>query len=319
METENQSELKSVKSTVYDRIQCEKICPRSRGYFLSQECFIWALWIVSIFIGALAVAVTLFVLTYRQYALYEATHENFFTFMVDVLPFLWIAVFALMAFVAVYNIRHTKRGYRYPLWQIFGSSMVLSLAGGTTLQLFGLGYSVDHMLGTQMRMYLSQEKMEQRLWQSPSDGRLLGRLTHHTMAPTTTDATGDSWQVDVSDLTLREQELLAREETVRLIGKVSNDEVRQFHSCGAFPLVINKNMTREDLHAAREAFVMKVQSYKEQAEKVTRDAEKMAMGSVPEDEPESPCGAIAVVERMEESKKSDSKDEDDGSRERENE
>ena len=312
METQiPQEQQKTLRSSVYDRIDCEKICPHSRLFFLTQEYFIWAVWISSILIGALAVAVSLFVLKYRQYAFYEATHENFFTFVIEALPYLWIIIFGLMAFVAVYNIRHTKKGYRYPLWQILGSSMVLSLAGGAALQTFGFGYSVDHLLGQQMRMYGSQEKLEEKLWQNPNEGRLIGHMLHQAMVPTSTvvftDEAGGVWQVDVSELSIDERDLLEAEETVRLIGQISEKDIKLFHSCGAFPWTADKPMSRADMHAAREAFVMKVESYKERAEKIAKPKEE---AEELKEESENLCGTIAPVRRMQKKSITDSNGDD---------
>lgn len=312
MDEQTTAEVKSVKSSVYDRIQCEKICPRSRWYFLTHEYLMWGLFVLSVLIGALAVSVTLFVVTQHQYALYEATHENYVTFLVDVLPYLWIGVFTVMALLAVYNLRHTKRGYRYPLSAIMGSSMVLSLAGGSALQLFGFGYTVDHMLGTQMRMYVSQEKMEERLWQNPAEGRLLGRIEVPEATSSVvlfTDADGEKWHIDISELTPHERVLLHHEEPVRIIGKILDEEMKEFHSCGAFPWMLNPSMSREELHAAREAFLMRLEGYKEQAEKVAKDVEQMAFGTSTPDEAETPCGQIAPVQRVDRERRDRMKDE----------
>lgn len=306
MEEQKTEECGSVRSKVYDRIQCEKICPRSRWYFLTHEYVMWGLWALSVVVGAFAVSVTLFVITQHKYALYEATHDNYLTFFIDVLPSLWIALFSFMALLAVYNLRHTKRGYRYRMWQIMGSSMVLSLAGGSALQLFGFGYTVDHMLGTQMRLYISQEKMEERLWQNPQEGRLIGRVEVPVATTSTvsfTDASGERWEIDVSELSPQERMLLEREEPIRMIGQVSDEETRRFHSCGAFPWVMHPGMSREELVAAREAFVMKIESYKAQAEQAEKEFERIAFGTSSEIAQASPCGQIAPVRRMERERK----------------
>jgi hypothetical protein len=227
--------------------------------------------------------------------------------VVEALPYLWILVFGFMALGAAYNIRHTKHGYRYSLWHILLSSVAFSLAGGFALQLFGLGYTVDHFLGQQMRAYMSQEKMEQRLWQNPTDGRLLGHLTHHTLATSSSiiflDTIGDSWQVDVSELTQRERALVEGKGTVRLIGQISDEKVRRFHSCGAFSWVVDESMSREDMRLAREEFLLRVGGYKEQAEKVLyRDEEAL---EIEEGREESPCGEIAPVHRIRKAKEFD--------------
>jgi chaperonin cofactor prefoldin len=248
-------------------------------------------------VGALAVAVTLFVITHQQYALYEATHENFHTFAVEVLPLLWIFVFGLMVFVGVYNLHHTKRGYRLPLWQIFGSSVALSLAGGAALQLFGLGYTTDHLLGQQMDMYNSQEKIEEKMWQDPDDGRLLGHFGGPLPAPSTlrlfTDVSGEEWQVNISELDERERNIIDEDESVRLIGQIDDEERRVFYGCGVFLWTHDKEMTREDLYAAREAFKMKIANYQERSEKIAQRMERES--DEDEEEKETPCGEIEPV------------------------
>jgi hypothetical protein len=296
---ENTPQKESCKKGVMSRIECGEVCPRSKRFFQTRECAVWFLWAVSVVIGALAVAVTFFVFTHRQYALYEATHENFFTFMVEVLPLLWIVVFGVMVLVAVYNMRHTKRGYKYPLWQIFSSSMVLSLAGGAALHLFGLGYSTDHMLGQKMDMYNSQEKIEQKMWQNPKEGRLLGHFEGPLPPPSTLvvfkDVAGVQWQVNVNELSDSEKGFMERQENVRLLGNVTDDNLKVFYSCGAFPWTFDKPMNREDMRAAREAFSMKVESFREGTEHMALKAE----GREDEDEyNESPCGELEPVRRM---------------------
>ena len=285
------------------RIECGEVCPRSKTFFKTRECAVWVLWVISIVVGALAVAVAFFVLNHRQYALYDATHDNFFTFMADVLPLLWIMVFGLMVFVGVYELRHTKRGYKYPLWQIFGSSMVLSLAGGAALHLFGLGYSTDHILGQQMSMYNSQEKIEEKMWQAPDEGRLLGRFGRPLPAPSAlvrfTDVAGNEWGVNVDELSLQERELLEHDEMVRLIGQITDGEEGVFYSCGVFPWMLDKPMSREDLRAAREMFQMKIEGYKERSEHMMYRLEGEEGNEDDEnDEAETPCGEIEPVRRL---------------------
>jgi len=296
MENSELDKCQSVKASVFGRIQEEHLCPRPRLFFFTCECAMWCLWAAATAMGALAVAISLFAVSHHQYALYEATHENFFTFLVDVLPFLWFAVFGLMLLVGGYNLRHTKRGYRYPLWQIIGSSVLLSFAGGSALQMFGFGNVIDHELGEQMSMYASQEKIEQRLWQAPADGRLLGRQTNQTVEPTTivfTDISGNGWRVDVTDLSGPELDLLGKAELVRMLGLAENEEARIFHSCGVFPWTFDAHMTRDELYEARELFLSRVKGYREQAE---HHMMEMATATAAETK-DGPCANMPVVRR----------------------
>src|SRR6056297_1803607 len=133
MNEKNPHDMNNLKNALFEKIETDNVRPHSRMFFKGRECVIWLLWLISVLVGALAVAISVFVVTHRQYALYEATHDNFLTFMVEVLPYVWIIVFGAMALFAVYNLRHTKRGYRYPVSYILASSVVLSFAIGSAL------------------------------------------------------------------------------------------------------------------------------------------------------------------------------------------
>jgi hypothetical protein len=298
MEHEQTTINRSLKDCVMGRIESEAILPRPKLFYTTRELFVWSLWTLSIVIGAFAVAVVSFVLTHHEYALYEATHENFATFMFEALPYLWLVTFAAMAAVAVYNIKHTKHGYRYPLWQIFGSSVVLSLAGGSVLHLFGFGYTIDHMLGRQLPMYMSEEKRDTEMWENPNEGRLIGSVTKPLAPPETllsfTDSKGNDWKLDVNELSESERTLLTDQKKVRLVGVISDDKARVFYSCGVFPWLLDRAASRGDFEAVRKSFEMKMHSFEEKAESLISSSSAADEQSGEE----SPCDQIEPVHRM---------------------
>jgi hypothetical protein len=300
MNTHEKKPQKPLKDALFERIEQDKVCPHSRLFFHSRECFVWFFWFLSVVVGALAFAVTFFVLLHQQYALYEATHSNFLTFIVDALPYLWIFVFALMVYVAVYNLRHTKRGYRYPLWMIMASSVVLSFAGGSAFHLFGLGHSVDYVLGQHTKLYTSQDKYEQKIWQNPADGRLLGIQVHSTLAPTTTiifeDYAGVRWTMDISELPEADIAMIATKQKVKLLGKAVREDLRLFHACGTFPWVSQRDMTVEVMNAQRQMFVERVYEHARKAdEQRLHLATTFASTTLPK---QSVCATIPLVRRV---------------------
>lgn len=262
METNETQKEELFKDALFARIEREKVCPRSKYVFWGKECSFWVLWLLAVLVGALAFAVTMLVMLHGQYALYEATHENFFTFMVDVLPYVWIFILGLVTIGAVYNMRHTKHGYRYPVWMLVASSVVLSFAGGSALHYFGVGYRLDEIMGQHLAMYMSQEKIERGMWQVPEKGRLVGRLVYATLSPTSTiifeDTEGQRWRIETADLTPADRELLASKKTVRLLGMVENGKAYVFHACGAFPWMMKSDTTVADMSKERENFVQQI-------------------------------------------------------------
>jgi hypothetical protein len=63
METNDQKKP-SLKACVLGRITEEQVCPRSRLFFHSRECFVWFFWFISVLVGSLAVAVAEYVVFY---------------------------------------------------------------------------------------------------------------------------------------------------------------------------------------------------------------------------------------------------------------
>lgn len=238
---------KPLKDTLLARIESEGVSPHSKLFYLGRECFVWILWIFSAIVGALAIAVSLYVYSHGQYAIYEATHMNAFAYLVEALPYMWVLLFVLMLVVGLYNLKHTKKGYKYPLWALLVSSLVLSMLLGSALQMFGIGYTVDDILGKNVSMYMSQDKMTEKMWQNPDEGRLIGKQVLSTVSPTSTvvfeDIDGKRWQVTVSDLPPNEIALVASGKGVRVIGQTANTEVSIFHACGAFSSMGDKEVT----------------------------------------------------------------------------
>jgi hypothetical protein len=304
---DNNSTNNKLKHALFERIEQEHVCPRSRMFFRGRECFIWLLWLITVIVGALAVAVSAFVVTHHQYAVYQATHENLFTFVVAVLPYVWLVVFGVMSFLAVYNLRHTKRGYRYSIVTVLASSIVVSFAAGSALHLFGLGYVVDSYLGNQMGMYMSQDKVEMKLWQQPDEGRLVGMQVLQTVSSSSLiifqDISGKRWQMDVTELFAVDKQLLSQKDKVRILGKVLNPETNLFHACGVFTWTYDRNMTRKDLSASKKSFMQRMQDQQMQSYEQLEALESETYDAASADNTPSMriCAEIAMMKRISES------------------
>jgi len=255
-----------LKTKILSRIESKALYPRSRLSFKSWEFLVWCLWLFTVLVGALAVAVSCFVLIQHTYSIYEVTHRSFLAFFMETLPLLWFLVFLAMVIFAVYNLRHTKNGYRYPLWLIFGSSMILSLAGGALLHLAGTGFILDKQIGLLTSYYESQEKREQKIWQQPAQGRLLGRLQtldseDGGLTVTFTDYDSVIWLTDISELDNEEILLLGSGLKVRLLGEVINIAPPHFHACAALPWLHETVATRLELNNSRQLIISKQNRY----------------------------------------------------------
>lgn len=300
----------SLKHNVLRRIEREGVCPRSRWQFVAKECLVWSAWLFAVLVAAVAVAISLFVILHRQYAVYEATHDSFLAFMLEVLPYLWFVVFAVCALLAVYHLRHTRRGYRYPLWGVVGVGMAASLAGGMIFHYVGMSYVLDTSLGHYVSGYWSQEKMEQRFWQHPEEGRILGTYQHELpegYVILVRDAAGVEWPTDVSELFEADLVLLKTGKQVRLLGyALLEDGVLRFHACSVFPWMYDRMMTQKELYDSRELAILHLHQHRDRVisrleNSVATAEEGLAVASLPKAEESSThCSTIAAVKRLRE-------------------
>ena len=256
METERQSQ-NQLKDSVLNRLASDDICPTSKNWFISYDILVWTLWFVATLVGALAVSVSLFAFSYHQYAFYELTHENLFTFLEDVLPIAWFFVLVVMILLSVYYFRHTKRGYRYASWQVLGSSLTLSLVGGLILYLIGFGFNFDKWLGEAVSGYESQQKMEYRLWQDPNSGRLMGMFVGNDVNfpynAIFIDVDDVEWRMDISDLHQEEVLELESGRVVRMFGQTVSDNPAYFHTCGVIPQIYGSDYDQYEINEYKDA------------------------------------------------------------------
>ena len=283
---------------VLERIDKEVIIPTPRWQFSLSEWAIWVLWAGTVFFGAVALAVTAYVTMSATYALYEATHENFVTFLVESMPYVWLLLFLLLTYLAVFEVKKTKRGYRYNTFFILGSSLAGTLFGAIFFHSLGMGYLVDKTLGQQLSMYMSMEKMEQKMWQMPQAGRLIGQVESPQSRGegdviNFKDGEGILWRLSDNELNERERTLLLSGALVRMLGTTTSEF--SFHACGVFPLMQERAMGRSDMMHEREEFTAMMQSHRRMTDQndsefVGHMAPEVPLGSL--------CAHLEMMKRM---------------------
>ena len=257
------------KTSVLDRIEREQVSPTPKMWFTCRRCLVWVLWVVTILLGAISVAVVESVVMMRRYDIYEATHDSFGEFLLTVTPLLWFVVFVAMVFLAYQNLRQTKKGYKYPFSHIVLSSIGFSVVGGLLLHAFGVGMFVDRVLGEQMSMYMSQSKIELKLWQSPHEGRLVGVLlaTTSTTSADFRDVAGVVRQLDLSELRQPDLVRLFSNEKIRVLGLPSM-ATTTFYACGVFPWMFDTDMPPAMISKERKEFVERMYAFKDEQERL---------------------------------------------------
>lgn len=291
--------------TVLKRIESECIEPTPRWKFLCSEYLMWCLWLLSVVVGAAAVAVIIYVSLHAGYSFYEATHGTFWAYAVEAAPVLWLTVFALMAGLAYLNFRHTKCGYRYPVWQIFLSSVLASVVAGFVLHLWGAGHVVESMVDRTMPVYPTFEEQEREWWQQPEYGMLVGLrstqvLPEQSMAEFA-DVSQTRWRLNMTELSAAERELLTSGQLVRVIGIRATTSDDLFYGCGVFPWTHGNGAKLAQMREEREAFLEKMSTLKKELARLrkTAGAGRAATGtSASSSPPVGKCPNMPLVKEM---------------------
>jgi hypothetical protein len=172
--TKAEQHERDIASSVLARIDKEAIAPTPRWHFLLHDGVVWSLGGVAVVLGALSVAAIIFTGRYSDWEYYEATHENLTTFAFEVMPYTWIFALALFGGVAYLSIRHTKRGYRYPLPMLLLGAVGASTVLGAGLYGVGAGPLVDEELGRAIPLHRSLKETKIGFWNQPERGVIAG-------------------------------------------------------------------------------------------------------------------------------------------------
>ncbi len=253
----------NVKDVILTKINSQSITPTPKWQFMCLACVMWVVWGTSVVLGAIAVAVLLFVTEHSMFALFEATHESYAAFVFDVLPYLWIGIFVLMAALAYIHYRKTSRGYRQSMIAVLGTSMGASMLLGAVLHIAGTGAYLDRMM-SDMPMYESLEETERELWQQPTEGRLVGSQVAGSDVMQFQDIAGVVWDVDITEMQTADMELFKTGRQIRLLGLTASTQ-RVFYACGAFPWLFDTSITVGGLATERQAFVERMYAHKDNA------------------------------------------------------
>jgi len=177
MNEKKQNLLPSVD--VFDRdliakIKEEKISPKPRWHFLLKNYVVWTIGGLALLIGAASVSVLTYLLKNNDWGVRQAVHKSWGEFLLLTLPYFWLLFLGLFILIIYYNVKHTKRGYRYPIWSIIVASILASVVLGEGLFLAGLGEKIDSVLGRHAPFYAEFMNPQLDFWSNPEEGRLVG-------------------------------------------------------------------------------------------------------------------------------------------------
>lgn len=164
----------TIEKEVLERIQKESMAPKNRWHFVLKEWVLWTAVVLSVVLGGLTFATALTVIELSDWKLLLGS--NMIGGALFALPYFWLALFAVSMLLAQYNIRHTKRGYRFTLWMVAAWMLSGSLVTGSLLYYVGGGEFVDQRLEDRFGVYGDWLAPKHAMWSHEEKGLLSGRV-----------------------------------------------------------------------------------------------------------------------------------------------
>ncbi len=163
-------------SEILDTIKEKKIKPKSKLTFLLKDYVVWAFGFLSLIFGSIAVSLIIYLVKNNDWDVYTELSGSLLEFVLLTMPYFWIVFLLVFILVINYNIKHTKKGYKFSLPVILSSSMFASILLGTLFFNLGLGQALDDVLGEKVSFYDTIINPRMRIWNNPESGRLVGMI-----------------------------------------------------------------------------------------------------------------------------------------------
>ncbi|PIQ67214.1 hypothetical protein CO173_04490 [Candidatus Uhrbacteria bacterium CG_4_9_14_3_um_filter_41_35] len=236
------NDFPSFADKILERLETEKVTPNAKWKYSGKNVLFWLIWVFSVQIGAIAFASSLFTLFNAGWQYYSATHDSFFRFFIESMPYMWLLVLCIFLYIGLENIRHTTKGYRYSIPFILFCSVIGSLIFGVFLYVFGLGQLFDEVIGNRVPFHDTVVEHQEAIWLHPENGLLAGAFNEFNSELEPASAynfvalDGKNWQIDTSDLRAQDFENIAEFSRVRIIGVAEADGgTKLFHACFVMP------------------------------------------------------------------------------------
>jgi hypothetical protein len=207
-----------------DKIASQEVPQKSRKEFVLRNIFFWSLFVLSILIGGISFSVILFAFGQTEFDLIAHITHSKIEFFLGLLPFFWIVTSVVLFLVSIFGIRHTKTGYRYSSYLIFGSSILLSIILGTSIYYTGGAERIERIFAENVPLYKGLEEKRIALWSMPEEGFLSGVIIEKGDVIKIEDWDGKLWDIDISDAIVRGRVSLEVDEKIKIIGQIIGDD-----------------------------------------------------------------------------------------------
>lgn len=217
---------REVCNNVLEQIKKGTVKQKSKWEFTVRRLALALGFLLTIICGALATATTIFLVRANDWEFREDLGIGFISFFVKSLPFFWLLMFVLFITAAYFELKQTKKGYKYELTSIVAVVIIVSTSLGFILHLAGAGKKLDQIALDSLPPYEKLVKGPQfEIWLSPEQGFLAGKIieVNDRQSVILIDYAEQEWQVILP--TVQRPRVLQTGIIIKAVGQVTSDRV----------------------------------------------------------------------------------------------
>jgi heme/copper-type cytochrome/quinol oxidase subunit 2 len=217
-------------------IEKRKVVPIPRWHFILRRSVFWVLALISVITGAISMATAIYVFFDNDYVTDQVNIEKLFDqrplieVIIQSIPYVWLVALGLFILAAYYGVRHTRKGYRYPMFRVIAGSLFLSLLLCGILNAFDIGKYIHRYLIENVRGYDRLVNTNEILWTRMDKGLLGGKVIRLSAQDSTIviqDYKRRLWNVDISRAQIHLRKPMAEGKYLKITGvKTGPDSFR---------------------------------------------------------------------------------------------
>lgn len=161
----------SLAEQILQKINEEHLRPTPRWQFIMRETAVWTAVSLTVLFAATSIG-------HASYRFMAGDVRALFAAGVPWYQLLlvigWTGAFVCLFLLVLYEVRCTKRGYRFSLVAISGAGSLVIVGIAGVIYSVGFVHIAERHMARMMPTYLDTGSAREQFWSSPNEGRLLG-------------------------------------------------------------------------------------------------------------------------------------------------
>lgn len=216
-----------LKNQVLEKIRKESIKPTEKWKIdLANDVF-WSGFIFLSLLSGLSLSALVYMLSQADWNFPSSAAIGRVEYVLSVLPYFWIVLLLVFLVLSHYNLRSTKKGYRYEFGKIAGVTFLIVIVSGTIIYVAKAHVAVDEVFFRKVPFYVKLANPKEAVWNRPEKGLLGGMIIISSPeALEIEDFSGRQWRVVSLDKAIvRPKVELMPNNEIKIIGKILEQNI----------------------------------------------------------------------------------------------